>query len=126
MASIDDIISDIDNALEDDKDIDTYDWVLEADKIAKTQTREEINGMCDLLKGDRLVIPAFFGVDCQCNPKNVSAYAKEIDEGYGWGMFVECVNCKQQSTNSIPFELVGRKRVVASLAVCMRQTADGY
>ena len=126
MVDIDDVISNIDKALEDNGDCDVHDWVLEADKLAKTLTRDEINERCETFNGDRFVIPSVFGVHCECIQKHLRAYAKEVDEGYGWGIFVQCVNCKQESVNSIPFEICGRERVVASLAVCIREKADGY
>ena len=126
MSNIDAVIADIDEALENNEDVDVYDWVLEADRLAKTLTREEISARCGSFSGVRLVIPTVFGVLCECHPKNLMAFAKKIDEAHGWCIFVKCVNCEQESINDIPFELLGRDRVVTSLAVCMREAVDGY
>lgn len=126
MVDIDDIISDIDKVLENKEEVDFCDWVLEAEYIAKTLTREEITSRCIEFCGVALVIPSVFGVACSCQTKYLRMFAKEVDESYGWGIFVECIDCKSESVNAVPFELLGRERVVASLAVCMREAADGY
>ena len=126
MVSIDEIIKDIDKELENQQDIDPYDWVLEAKEFAEGSTREVINNRCRTFAGVSLKIPSVFGVKCNCTEKYTQAFAQEIDEGYGWGIFQRCLTCDKVSEYPIPFEMLGKERVIASLAVCMKEKIDGY
>ena len=126
MVSIDEVIADIDKELENKEESDPYDWVLEAKEFAEGSTREVINDYCQRFTGVEFKIPSVFSVDCSCTERYSQAFAKEIDEGYGWGIFQMCLTCNKVSEHAIPFEMLGKERVIASLAVCMREKIDGY
>ena len=126
MVSIDENRQDIDNELENQKESDPYDWVLEAKEFAEHSTRDVINDYCRAFAGVGLKIPSVFSVNCKCTERYSQAFAQEIDGEYGWGIFQKCLECDKVSDYPIPFEMLGKERVIASLAVCMREKIDGY
>ena len=123
---IDEVIANIENAIAENGDgAGAAAWIAEAESLAKSASIEELNQLCDKHKDVPLIVPAECWPACGgCKDRWVWAFAKEVAEGYA--LYLQCANCREKSSESIPFRICGKERVVTTIAVYLREKADGF
>ena len=122
---IDKVIADIENAIAENGDGARAEaWIAEAESLAKSATIEELNQRCDKHKDNPMIVPAECWPVCGgCEDRWVWSFAKEVAGGYA--LYLQCANCREKSSESIPFRICGKERVVTTIAVYLREKADG-
>ena len=126
---IDSVIADIESAIaENGVRADVAEWIAEAESLAKTITITELNRRCDLHGGVPFIVDNEYMPHCRgCikvgEHKSMWLFVKEIGETYK--IFVQCAGCKSKANQNIPFRICGKERVVTTLAVYLREKADG-
>ena len=126
---IDAVIADIELAIaENGVRADVAEWIAEAESLAKTITIAELDRRCDVHGGvpfivDNEYMPHCFGCVKAGEHKSMWLFVKEI--GGTYKIFVQCAGCKAKANQNIPFRICGKERVVATLAVYLREKADG-
>ena len=123
---IDKVIADIENAIAENGDGARAEaWIAEAESLAKSATIEELNQRCDKHKDNPMIVPAECWPVCGgCEDRWVWSFAKEVAGGYA--LYLQCANCREKSSESIPFRICGKERVVTTIAVYLREKADGF
>ena len=123
---IDKVIVDIEKAIAENGDgAKTEVWIAEAESLAKSASIDELNRRCDKHKDAPLIVPAECWPACGgCEDRRVWSFAKEVEGGYA--LYLQCANCRQKSSESIPFRICGKERVVTTIAVYLREKADGF
>ena len=126
---IDSVIADIESAIaENGVRADVAKWIAEAESLAKTVTITELNRRCDLHGAVPFIVDNEYMPHCRgCikvgEHKSMWLFVKEIGETYK--IFVQCAGCKSKANQNIPFRICGKERVVTTLAVYLREKADG-
>ena len=122
---IDKVIANIENAIaENEDDARAEVWIAEAKTLAKSASIDELNQLCDKHKDAPLIVPAECWPACGgCKDRWVWSFAKEVEGDYA--LYLQCAECRQKSSESIPFRICGKERVVTTIAVYLREKADG-
>ena len=122
---IDAAIADIELAIaENGVSADVAEWIAEAESLAKSASIDELNRRCDKHKDAPLIVPAECWPACGgCKDRWVWSFAKEVVGGYA--LYLQCANCREKSSECIPFRICGKERVVTTIAVYLREKADG-
>ena len=126
---IDAVIADIESAIaENGVRADVAEWIAEAESLAKTVTIAELNRLCDMHGGipfivDNEYMPHCRGCVKEGEHKSMWLFVKEM--GGIYKIFVQCAGCKVKATENIPFLICGKERVVTTIAVYLREKADG-
>ena len=126
---IDEVIADIESALAENSVQANVDaWIAEAKSLAKKLQISQLNKLCDVHAGvpfmiDEEYMPACRGcVDTGGNAPSFWLFAKEV--GGTYKIFVQCSVCKAKATKEIPFQICGKERVVATIAIYLREKAE--
>ena len=126
---INSVIADIESAIaENGVSADVAEWIAEAESLAKTITIAELDRRCDVHGGvpfivDNEYMPHCFGCVKAGEHKSMWLFVKEI--GGTYKIFVQCAGCKAKATENIPIRICGKERAVATIAVYLREKADG-
>ena len=126
---IDAVIANIELAIaENGVRADVAEWIAEAESLAKTVTIAELNRLCDVHGGipfivDNEYMPHCRGCVKEGEHKSMWLFVKEM--GGTYKIFVQCAGCKAKATENIPIRICGKERVVATIAVYLREKADG-
>ena len=126
---INSVIADIESAIaENGVSADVAEWIAEAESLAKTITIAELDRRCDLHGGvpfivDNEYMPHCFGCVKAGEHKSMWLFVKEM--GGIYKIFVQCAGCKSKATENIPIRICGKERAVATIAVYLREKADG-
>ena len=126
---IDAVIADIESAIaENGASADVAEWIAEAESLAKTLTIAELNRLCDMHGGvpfivDNEYMPHCRGCVKEGEHKSMWLFVKEM--GGIYKIFVQCAGCKAKATENIPIRICGKERVVTTIAVYLREKADG-
>ena len=122
---IDAVIADIELAIaENGVSADVAEWIAEAESLAKTVTIAELNRLCDLHGGIPFIVDNEYMPHCRgCvkkgEHKSMWLFVKEM--GGIYKIFVQCAGCNE----NIPIRICGKERVVTTIAVYLREKADG-
>ena len=126
---IDAVIADIESAIaENGVSADVAEWIAEAESLAKTVTIAELNRHCDVHGGVPFIVddeymPYCRGCVKEGEHKSMWLFVKEM--GGAYKIFVQCAGCKATATENIPIRICGKERAVATIAVYLREKADG-
>ena len=126
---IESVIADIESAIaENGASADVAEWIAEAESLAKTVTIAELNRLCDVHGGVPFIVDNEYMPHCRgCveegEHKSMWLFVKEM--GGTYKIFVQCAGCKSKANQNIPFRICGKERVVTTLAVYLREKADG-
>ena len=126
---IDAVIADIESAIaENGASADVAEWIAEAESLAKTVTIAELDRFCDAHGGvpfivDNEYMPHCLGCVKEGEHKSMWLFVKEMAGTYN--IFVQCAGCKAKGTENIPIRICGKERVVTTIAVYLREKADG-
>ena len=127
---IDSVIADIELAIaENGVRADVTEWIAEAESLAKTASIAELNGLCDVHGGVPFIVddeymPHCLGCVKEGEHKSMWLFVKEM--GGTYKIFVQCAGCKAKATKNIPIRICGKERVVTTIAVYLREKADGF
>ena len=126
---IDAVIADIELAIaENGVRADVAEWIAEAESLAKTVTIAELNRLCDMHGSvpfivDNEYMPHCRGCVKEGEHKSMWLFVKEM--GGIYKIFVQCAGCKAKAAENIPIRICGKERVVTTIAVYLREKADG-
>ena len=103
-------------------------WIAEAELLAKTVTITELDRLSAVHGGvpfvvDNEYMPYCGGCVKEGEHKSMWLFVKEM--GGTYKIFVQCAGCKAKSTETIPVRICGKERAVATIAVYLREKADG-
>ena len=103
-------------------------WITEAKSLAKTATIAELNRRCDIHYGIPFIVDDEYMPHCLgCvkveGHKSMWLFVKEISGTYK--IFAQCAGCKAKATKNIPIRICGKERTVTTIAIYLREKADG-
>ena len=126
---IDTVIADIESSIaENGVRADVTEWISKAESIAKTTTIPELDRLCEVHGGVPFIVDNEYMPHCRgCveegGHKSMWLFVKEM--GGTYKIFVQCAGCKAKATENIPMRICGKERAVATIAVYLRENADG-
>ena len=126
---IDAVIADIESAIaENGVSADVAEWIAEAESLAKTVTIAELDERCNVHGGVPFIVddeymPHCLGCVKEGGHNSMWLFVKEM--GGTYKIFMQCAGCKAKATENIPIRICGKERAVATIAVYLREKADG-
>ena len=108
--------------------LDIAEWVTDAESLAKSATIAELDRLCDVHGGVPFIVENEYMPECLGCVENEGdrptlwLFAKEVGDTYK--IFVQCSVCKAKATESIPFRICGKERVVTTIAIYLREKAE--
>ena len=127
---IDSVIANIESAItENGVRADVTQWIAKAESLAKTVTIAELDRLCDTHGGVPFIVDNEYMPDCggcvkEGGHRSMWLFVKEMGGG-DYKIFVQCAGCKAKATENIPIRICGKERAVATIAVYLREKADG-